>query len=88
MAARRRWSDLSERTRALIILGGVYEGVLKVAALVDITRRPANQIRGSKLAWATCVVLVNSLGGAPLAYFLVGRRRDAGNVSHAGSQWR
>lgn len=88
MSARRRWSDLSERTRTLIILGAVYEGVLKVAALVDIRRRPANQIRGSKLAWAACVVLVNSLGGAPLAYFLFGRRGNAGHLSHTGSEGR
>jgi hypothetical protein len=79
MAARRRWSDLSERTRRLIILGAVCEGVLKLAALVDIKRRPATRIRGSKLAWAACVVLVNSVGGAPLAYFLFGRRGDAGH---------
>lgn len=75
MAAKRRWSDLSEGSRRLIILGVVFEGALKIAALVDIKRRPADQIRGSKWAWATAVVLVNSVGGAPLAYFLLGRRR-------------
>ena len=73
--ARRRWSDLSERTRRLIVLGAVFEGVLKIAALRDIKRRPAAQIRGPKWAWATAVTLVNSVGGAPLAYFLFGRRR-------------
>jgi hypothetical protein len=73
--ARRRWSDLSERTRRLIVLGAVVEGVLKIAALRDIKRRPAAQIRGPKWAWATAVTLVNSVGGAPLAYFLFGRRR-------------
>ena len=48
MATRRQWSDLSERTRGLLIAAAVVEGVLKVAALIDIKRRPASQIRGPK----------------------------------------
>jgi Phospholipase_D-nuclease N-terminal len=79
VSARRRWSDLSDRSRKRIIVGAVFEGILKVAALVDIKRRPADQIRGSKSVWAVVIVLVNSAGGAPLAYFLFGRRRVAKN---------
>jgi hypothetical protein len=75
---RRRWSDLSERTRRLILYGAVYEGILKVSALVDLARRPASQIRGSKAWWTTAVVLVNSLGAVPLAYFRYGRRERPG----------
>jgi hypothetical protein len=75
MVAGRRWRDLSERNRRLIILGAAFEGILNIVALVDLARRPADQVRGSKGAWATAVVLVNSLGGMPLAYFLFGRRR-------------
>jgi hypothetical protein len=71
---KRRWSDLSERTRKLIILGAAFEGVLKTLALIDLRRRPADEIRGSKAKWATAVVLVNSVGAVPLAYFLHGRR--------------
>jgi hypothetical protein len=73
--ADRKWSDLSTRTRKLIIVAAVAEGILKVAALVDIARRPASQIRGPKWVWAPTVVLVNSFGGAPLAYFAFGRRQ-------------
>jgi Phospholipase_D-nuclease N-terminal len=75
--ADRKWSDLSPGTRRLIVGAAVVEGVLKVAALVDIARRPADQIRGSKWVWAPTVLLVNSFGGAPLAYFAFGRRRVA-----------
>ena len=75
MATRKKWSDLSQRNQALIITAAVAEGSLKVAALVDIKRRPASQIRGSKWVWATVVVLVNSFGLAPLSYFAFGRRR-------------
>ena len=73
--AGRRWSDLSERTRRLIVAGAVVEGALKIAALIDLRRRPATEIRGSKRVWATVVALANSVGVVPLAYFLVGRRR-------------
>jgi hypothetical protein len=71
---KRRWSELSERTRRLIILGAAFEGVLKVLALIDLKRRPAAEIRGSKAKWAAAVVLVNSVGTLPIAYFLCGRR--------------
>ena len=51
MAAKRTWSDLDESTRKLIITVAVTEGILKVAALIDIKRRPASQIRGPKWLW-------------------------------------
>jgi hypothetical protein len=70
----RRWSDLSPRTRRLIIAVAVAETGLKAAALVDIRRRPASQIRGTKLAWSAAM-LVNSAGLIPLSYFAFGRRR-------------
>ena len=73
--ARRQWSDLSERNRRLIIGIAVVEGCLKIAALIDIKRRPASQIRGPKWAWATVVAIVNSFGAVPLSYFAFGRRR-------------
>jgi Phospholipase_D-nuclease N-terminal len=74
--ANRQWGDLSVGTRRWIIVGAVAEGILKVAALVDMARRPASEIRGSKWVWAPTVLLVNSVGAAPLAYFAFGRRRD------------
>ena len=73
--ARRRWSDLDEGTRRLIVVGGAVEGALKIAALADLRRRPAAQIRGPKWVWATVVTLVNMAGAVPIAYFLLGRRR-------------
>jgi hypothetical protein len=73
--AARKWSDLSPRTRRLIIVAAAAETSLKAAALIDIKRRPASQIRGSKWIWVPVVVFINSFGGAPLAYFFFGRRR-------------
>ena len=72
--AKRRWNDLSPRTRRSIVVVGTVEGLLKAAALVDLARRPAEGVRGSKRAWATAIVLVSSAGVLPVVYFRVGRR--------------
>jgi hypothetical protein len=74
--AKKRWSDLSPRNRRLIVVGGTLEATLKVAALVDLVRRPAEQVRGSKVRWAAAIVLINSVGLVPISYFAYGRRRD------------
>ena len=75
MAGRRRWSDLSERTRRLLTLVAVAEGVLKVVALADLRRRPASQVRGPKWLWATALAVVGSAGVLPISYFAFGRRQ-------------
>lgn len=75
--ATRRWSELSPRSRRVILVAGSVEAALKVAALVDLKRRPAEQVRGSKTTWATAIVLINSAGLVPLTYFVRGRRASA-----------
>lgn len=72
--AAKQWKDLSPRTRKLLIAAAVAEGGLKVAALVDMKRRPAEQIRGPKWLWAV-LMIVNSAGAIPISYFTFGRRR-------------
>jgi hypothetical protein len=75
VVAKKRWSDLPERTRRWIALATAVESVLKIAALVDLKRRPAGEINGEKWKWATAITLVNSFGLVPVGYFLYGRRR-------------
>jgi hypothetical protein len=75
MAARRQWSDLSQRTRGLLTIAAVAEGILKLAALIDLKRRPASQVRGPKWVWGTVVTVVGSAGVLPVSYFLFGRRQ-------------
>jgi hypothetical protein len=75
MATRRQWSDLSPRTRRLLSVTAVIEGILKLAALIDIKRRPASQIRGPKWLWAMAVTVVSSAGVLPISYFVFGRRQ-------------
>ena len=75
MTRSRRWSDLSDRDRGLIVVVVALEGVLKVAALIDLKRRPAGEVRGRRWVWATAITFANSLGVVPVAYFVLGRRR-------------
>ena len=68
------WRERTSRQRLRIILqAGIQLGLL-VAALYDLRKRPADQIRGPKRIWAL-VCGVNYLGLGPIAYFLIGRRR-------------
>ena len=69
----KRWSDLSPGARKTIIVLGIAEAALKAAAAIDMKRRPADQIRGPKWAWAAGLV-INSAGVIPLSYFVFGRR--------------
>ncbi|MDQ6873858.1 MAG: DUF5652 family protein [Actinomycetota bacterium] len=70
----RKWHDLSPHARQLILIGAAVEGVLKCAALADLARRPAEKVRGSKPAWAVAIILLNTVGVAPILYFRKGRR--------------
>ena len=72
--AARQWSELSERTRRLLAITAVAEGILKLAALIDLKRRPASQVRGPKWLWATVLAVVSSAGVVPLSYLVFGRR--------------
>lgn len=73
--AKKRWSDLSPATRRLVTVAASIEGLLKIAALLDLVRRPSGEIRGSKARWAAALILINSGGAVPIAYFRRGRRR-------------
>jgi hypothetical protein len=65
-----RFNEPVSRTRiAATVLGAIQVG-LYLAAYVDIWRRPAAQIRGSKGKWRV-VCLLNTIG--PLSYFRWGR---------------
>jgi hypothetical protein len=76
VVARRKWNELDPRTRRLVIITGTLEGVLKVAALIDLARRPSSEVRGSKARWAAALALINSVGAVPIAYFAYGRRKS------------
>ena len=68
-----KWSELSQRQRAMIGAAAAAELSLKVAALIDIKRRPADRIRGPKLLWRV-LATQNVIG--PAAYYWLARRRE------------
>jgi Phospholipase_D-nuclease N-terminal len=68
---RMQWNDLTAGQRRGIVLGGIVQIALLVAALIDIRRRPADAINGSKLLW-TALACINFVG--PIAYFIFGRK--------------
>jgi hypothetical protein len=72
MATTRRWGDLSTAQQRTIAAVAVVEVVLTTRALLDLARRPADQVRGPKPAWALGC-LVQPVG--PVTYLMVGRRR-------------
>ncbi|WP_207393972.1 PLD nuclease N-terminal domain-containing protein [Actinomadura formosensis] len=68
----RKWSELSRRERSLVMGAGAVQVTLLAAALVDIQRRPAEQINGPKRLWRV-LAFINYAG--PICYFLFGRKR-------------
>ena len=75
----RSWKNLSPRARRLLVIAATIDGLLRVAALVDLRRRPPAEVRGSRKRWALALGLVNSVGVVPGAYFLCGRRPAGGS---------
>ncbi len=69
---KKRWSERPRWQQVGLVLLGVLQLGLLAAALVDIRRRPAEQINGNKWLW-TGVSFINFVG--PIAYFLFGRKR-------------
>lgn len=70
--AKKRWKDLPPWAQTVIIVAASVQVSLFAAAQADITRRPAEEINGSKLGWRL-ISLINFAG--PLCYFLRGRKR-------------
>ena len=70
----RHWPQLTKRQRVGVVLRGGIQLALLAAAVRDLRRRPAEQVRGPKPLWLA-VSAVNYLGLGPIAYFLFGRRR-------------
>lgn len=68
---KRSWMELSPRSRMLVVVLGVVEVALFVAAQADLARRPADQVSASKARWRL-LTMINFIG--PIAYFVRGRR--------------
>jgi len=74
MSQMKAWEDLSPLTRVAIVKLGVLDLGLRAWALVDLAKRPQEQVKGSKTAWTLALAFVNSVGVLPAAYLLGARR--------------
>ena len=75
---RRRWPELKPGQRRGIVTIGLATTWWQLWMLWDLWRRPAEQVRGSKKAWALGS-LVRPFG--QIAYICWGRRRDDGDAT-------
>lgn len=72
--SRSKWQDMTPAQRAFVIAGATVEIVLTTVAVVDLARRPADQVRGPKVLWLLgCAI--QPVG--PITYLAVGRRPTA-----------
>ena len=69
---KKQWSDLSSTQQRAIVVAAALEVVVTTVALVDLVRRPREQVRGPKALWALAS-FVQPVG--PIAYLALGRRR-------------
>lgn len=68
--AKQKWNEMSQARKTAIVVVGAVEFALTTFALVDLVRRPAAQVRGSKVAWALAC-FVQPIG--PVTYLAAGR---------------
>ncbi len=73
-----RFRDLPSWQQRTIGAAAAVQFTLLAAALTDIWRRPQAEIRGPKRIWSVAV-FINFAG--PVAYFLFGRARQAGEAA-------
>ncbi len=73
--AKKKWSDLTSGQRKAMIALGTVEVALASAAYIDLMRRPADEVNGSKGTWAA-IIAINIVG--PIAYFTRGRKAPLG----------
>lgn len=68
---RRSWRDLSSRQRSGLRALGSLQLSLAATAWIDLARRPADEVNGSKAVWAA-VIALNFVG--PILYFIKGHK--------------
>jgi hypothetical protein len=69
--ATKAWGDLTGTQQRVVVATAAVELVLTAAALADLARRPADQVRGPKPLWVLGC-FIQPIG--PIAYLTLGRR--------------
>ena len=68
----KRWHEFTPAQKTLMISGAAAQVGLLVAALWDLSRRPASKINGKKSLWVAAS-FVSFVG--PISYFCRGRKK-------------
>lgn len=68
---KKSWQELSPTQQKAIIAGATVEALLTTVALIDLVRRPREQVWGPKPLWCAAL-FVQPVG--PVAYLAIGRR--------------
>ena len=69
---RKQWKDFSSAQKMRMMVRVLAQFAMMIAMLVDLRRRPADQIKGNKRWWYVAA-FVQPFG--PIAYFIFGRKR-------------
>ncbi len=78
MARRSWWTTLTPTQHTIVGSVAAVDLGLRSWALLDLARRPPEQVRGRKGVWAAGLSLVSSAGILPAVYLLRGRRPSDG----------
>jgi hypothetical protein len=81
MANKKKWSEMTPAQQRTTVVLSVAQATLAIAAWVDLARRDASEVNGSKGRWAA-VIAINWVG--PIAYFARGRRRPPDHAEVTG----
>jgi hypothetical protein len=68
----KQWSDLSSRQRTATLVAASVQLSLAATAWVDLARRDAAEVNGSKAKWAA-IIAISWVG--PIVYFARGRKQ-------------
>ncbi|WP_427017744.1 PLDc N-terminal domain-containing protein [Pseudarthrobacter sp. P1] len=71
MKRKMQWQDLSPGKQRAVAVTAVLELIVLGVSLSDLIRRPATEVKGSKVLWGAAL-FVNPVG--PISYWLFGRR--------------
>ena len=71
--AKRSWSELGPRGRAVIVAAAAIEAVLTTTALRDLHSRKGSELNGPKWVWRLAM-LIQPVG--PIGYLILGRKRS------------
>lgn len=72
VSKKKRWKDFSSGQRAAIVALASVQVALAGTAWIDLARRDASEVNGSKGKWAA-IIAVDFVG--PILYFTRGVRR-------------